>query len=61
MGSDVGKLARAVSRGGDDRALADNDRADRNLAALTGGLRLLERAIHEAPGVPAHLASPQPV
>jgi hypothetical protein len=44
----VVKLARAVAGGGDDLSVADNHRADRNLAARSSGLRLFQRDIHEA-------------
>jgi hypothetical protein len=54
---DVGELARAVSRGSDDRAFAGDDRADRNLATLSRRFRLAKRDLHEACRLSAHLDS----
>jgi hypothetical protein len=54
MGGDVGQLAGAIPRRGDDRALANQRRADRDLAARAGCLRFLQRARHEACAVSVH-------
>ena len=57
MRSDVRELARAVSRRGNHLAVADNDRADRDLAAFAGGFGFAERQRHEMRVGRAHLAS----
>jgi hypothetical protein len=54
MRGDVGELAGAIPRCGDDRALAYKSRADWNLAARAGGLCFLQRAPHEACAVFVH-------
>jgi len=57
MRGDVRELAGAVPRRGNHLAVADDDRADRNLAAFAGGLGLAERQRHEMRAGRAHLAS----
>ena len=47
MRSDVRELARAVPRRGNRLAVADDDRADGNLAAFAGGFGLAECQFHE--------------
>jgi hypothetical protein len=57
MRGDVRKLARAVARRGNDLVVADDDRADRDLAAFARRLGFAERQRHELRAGCAHLAS----
>jgi hypothetical protein len=47
MRGDVGELARAVAGGGDDAALAHDDRPDGDFSACARRLGLAQRDIHE--------------
>jgi hypothetical protein len=51
---DIGELAVAISRRGDDLAFTNQRRTDRDLAAPGGSLRFLKRAPHETCVVCVH-------
>jgi hypothetical protein len=57
MGRHIGELARAIAGFRNDRSVANDDCADRDLAAQTGRLGLFQSQIHESRRGPAHLAS----
>ena len=61
MGGYVGQLARPVSGGGKHFAVADDDCADRDLAARAGVFGMRQRNIHKARLAAAHLASHRPL
>jgi hypothetical protein len=57
----IGELARAVAGFRNDLSVADDDCADRDLAAHASRLGLFQGQIHESRRGPAHLASLRPL